>query len=140
VPYRKAEVRLCRNDDEPLLFGLAHIAFGDRPGWSDRRTLDALENDTVFVAEIGGAAAGFVALEREPEAVRIAELLVASPHEDEGVGEQLVEYAEGFAISQRARTLEAVVESGNATAVAFYRRCGFVSKSDTVLERVLPQD
>ncbi len=54
MPYRKAEIRPYRDEDEAVLFGRARMAFGDRSGWSDRRTLDVLEAAQVFVAEIDG--------------------------------------------------------------------------------------
>src|SRR5262249_16762194 len=63
VPYRKATIRPYRPEDESVLFSLARESFGERPAWSDAQTLTALETDTVFVAELGGAAAGYVAVE-----------------------------------------------------------------------------
>lgn len=58
MPYRNAEIRLYRAEDEPVLFGLARMTFGGRSGWSDRHTLDVLGGDTVFVAEVEGSPAG----------------------------------------------------------------------------------
>ena len=55
----QGEIRAFRPSDEPLLFGLAKLDRG-----ADRRTLAVLEQETVFVAEVDGAPAGYVALER----------------------------------------------------------------------------
>jgi len=137
--YRKAAIRPYRVDDEPLLFGLASRVFGEMPGWHDRRILDVLESDVVFVAEVEGTMAGYEALERAEVAVRIEQLLVCPEHDDEGVGEQLLAYAEGYAISLGAPRLEAVVEPENVTAFAFYRERGFVPAGPDLLELVLPQ-
>jgi ribosomal protein S18 acetylase RimI-like enzyme len=138
VPRRKAEIRPFRSDDEPLLFGLARMAFGDEPGWDDRRTLSVLETEQVFVAEIGGLPAGFVALDASDDAARIDELFVTPDHEGEGVGTQLLEWAEGYAISIGALRLQVVVEAGNVRAQRLYRGRGFVPAGDELLELVLP--
>jgi GNAT superfamily N-acetyltransferase len=139
VPYRKAEIRPYRAEDEGHLFGLAKSAFGDEEAWDDTRTLGVLEADTVFVAEVEGTAAGYVAVERTGDCVCIEQLLVSPAHEAEGVGRQLFEFAEGFAISQGARSLRAVVEGENRRAVAFYRSRGFVPSGHDLYELILPQ-
>jgi ribosomal protein S18 acetylase RimI-like enzyme len=138
VPYRKATIRPYRAEDESLLFSLARGVFGDRSTWNDSRTITALETDTVFVAELDGALAGYVALEPSADTVRIEQLLVSPAHEGEGVGRQLLEYAEGFAISTQAQRLEVVVEEDNLRARAFYQGRGFVPADGDVLELVLP--
>lgn len=140
MPGRKAVIRpLRRDEDAPVLFGLARMAFGDESGWDDRRTLDVLTTQQVFVAEIGSSPAGFVALDESEEAVRIDELLVTPEHEAQGVGTQLLEWAEGYAISVGAVRLEVVVEQKNARARQFYRGRGFVPAGDELFELVLPR-
>jgi ribosomal protein S18 acetylase RimI-like enzyme len=139
VGYRKAEIRPYRPEDEGLLFGLAKGAFGDEATWDDARTLSVLEADTVFVAEVEGSAAGYVAVEHEGDKICIEQLLVSPAHEAEGVGRQLFEFAEGFAISQGARSLQVVVEGQNLPAVAFYRSRGFVPAGEDLFELILPQ-
>ena len=139
MPYRKAIIRSYRAEDESLLFSLARGSFGERDAWDDRRTLTALETDTVFVAELEGRAAGYVAVEREGDAIRIEQLFVSPGHEGEGVGRQLLDYAEGFAISEGARVLEVVAEEDNLRAVTFYRGRGFVPVGGDLFQLVLPQ-
>ena len=134
MPFRKADIRPYRPDDEPLLFGLASLDRG-----ADRRTLEVLEHETVFVAEIEGVAAGYVALEADEGTVRVDQVFVSPEHEGEGVGRQLLEYAEGYAIWRGARCLRVVVAEGDRRALAFYRGRGFVPAEDDVLELVLPQ-
>jgi ribosomal protein S18 acetylase RimI-like enzyme len=126
-------------EDESLLFSLAREAFGSREAWSDRAALTGLEHDTVFVADLDGDRAGYVALALEGDTVRIEQLLVSPRHEHEGVGRQLVEYAEGFAISEGAARLQIVVEPDNRRALDFYARRSFVRADDDVLELSLPQ-
>jgi GNAT superfamily N-acetyltransferase len=134
MTYRKADIRPYQADDEPLLFGLASLDRG-----ADRRTLAVLERETVFVADLEGAPAGYVALERAGDAVRVDQLFVSPEHEGEGIGRQLLEYAEGFAISQHALSLQVVVASDDRRASAFYRGRGFVEAGPDLLELVLPQ-
>ena len=57
-------MRPFRSEDEGLLFGVAKLAFAD---CDDGRTIATLERDTVFVAELAGQPAGYVALEESAE-------------------------------------------------------------------------
>jgi GNAT superfamily N-acetyltransferase len=134
MPYRKAEIRPYQEEDEPVLFGLARLDRG-----ADTRTLTILERETVFVADIGGAPAGYVALDQSERVVRVDQLFVSPEHEAEGIGRQLLEFAEGYAIWQGAETLQVVVESGNERAQTFYRGRGFTPVGEDVLELLLPR-
>jgi GNAT superfamily N-acetyltransferase len=133
LTYRKADIRPYQPDDEPVLFGLANLDRG-----ADERTLAVLERETVFVAEVEGSPAGYVALERAEQAMRVDQLFVSPEHEAEGVGRQLLEFAEGYAISEGAQRLQVVVESGNERAASFYRARGLAPAGDDLLELVLP--
>jgi GNAT superfamily N-acetyltransferase len=139
VPYRKATIRPYQVEDESLLFSLAREAFGAQAAWSDRGTLRRLETDTVFVAELEGDHAGYVALERDGDTMRIDQLLVSPRHEHEGIGRQLVDYAEGWAISEGATRLQVVVEPENRRALDFYGRRSFSRAAEDVLELQLPR-
>ncbi len=134
MPYRKAEIRPLERGDEPVLFGLARLDRG-----ADERTLEVFERETVFVAEVEGSAAGYVALAPDEAGMRVDQLFVSPEHEAEGVGRQLIEYAEGYAISRRARALRVVVSPDDRRAVSFYRDRGFVPVAPDVLELVLPE-
>jgi GNAT superfamily N-acetyltransferase len=134
LTYRKAEIRPLQQEDEPLLFGLASLDRG-----ADERTLAVLEHETVFVAEVEGAPAGYVALQRAAEAVRVDQLFVSPEHEAEGIGRQLIEFAEGYAIWQGAATLQVVVQGDDERAVTFYRGRGFTPCGDDLLELLLPR-
>jgi ribosomal protein S18 acetylase RimI-like enzyme len=136
MPYRKVTMRTFRAEDEGLLFGVAKLAFADQ---DEGRTLATLERDTVFVAELEGEPAGYVAVEQSGDTLRIEQLCVHPAHEAEGVGGQLLEWAEGYAIATGAARLEIVVESGNDRATSFYRRRGFVAAGPDLLALVLPQ-
>ena len=134
MTYRKAEIRPLRPEDEPLLFGLASMDRG-----ADERTLDVLGHETVFVAALEGAPAGYVAVAEAGGAVRVDQLFVSPEHEAEGVGKQLLEFAEGYAIAEGATTLQVMVSGGDRRATAFYRGRGFVPAGEDLLELVLPR-
>ncbi len=136
MTYRKVMMRPFRTEDEGLLFGVAKLAFADQ---DDDRTLATLERGTVFVAELGGEPAGYVAVDESERALRIEQLCVHPAHEAEGVGGQLLDWAEGYAISAGAACLEVVVEAGNDRAAAFYHGRGFVSSGSDLFELVLPR-
>lgn len=116
------------------------MSLGTSPRWSDERTLNVLEGDTVFVAEVDGAPAGFVAVEESAETLRIDELFVVPEHEDESVEWQLLEYAEGYAIATDSNRIEAVVDGDEETTIAPFRRYGFApAESEGLLQLTLPQ-
>ena len=136
MPYRKVMMRPFRTEEEGMLFAVAKLAFAE---CDDERTLETLTRDTVFVAELAGETVGYVAIEESTARLRIEQLCVHPAHEKEGVGKQLLEWAEGYAISNGAERLEVVVERGNDRAESFYRGRGFVPAGPDLLELVLPQ-
>src|ERR1044072_6235047 len=134
MTYRKAEIRPFREEDEAILFGLASLDRG-----ADSRTIAVLERETVFVAELEGSPAGYVALTRADESVRIDQLFVSPEHEAEGIGRQLLEWSEGYAISERAAKLQVVVEAENRRALEFYRGRGFTEAGENLFQLQLPE-
>jgi GNAT superfamily N-acetyltransferase len=134
MTYRKAEIRPFRNEDEAVLFGLANLDRG-----ADSRTIAVLERETVFVADLDASPAGYVALSRAEDRICIDQLFVSPEHEAEGIGRQLLEWAEGYAISERVAKLQVVVEAENRRALEFYRGRGFTEAGQDLLELQLPQ-
>jgi ribosomal protein S18 acetylase RimI-like enzyme len=100
--------------------------------------LEVLRRDVTFVAREQGQPAGYVALRRkEGGAIVVEQLFVAPGHERRGIGHRLLAYAEGYAIAERARSLQIVVEEDNQQARSFYRRSGFVPVEPELSELVL---
>lgn len=133
------EIDRCPTDDIPALFGFAKSVFEEAPGWSDDRVLNALEHDLVFLAREAGQLAGYVALRHDADGSFVIEqLLIVPGHERRGVGHRLLDYAEGYAIVERAPTLRIVVEEENLRARDFYTRAGFVPVGKEIVERRLP--
>jgi GNAT superfamily N-acetyltransferase len=134
------EIAARTEADLPLLFGLAKVAFVDLPGWSDERVLAVLTRDVTFVAREQGRPAGYVAVRREEGgSILIEQLFVAPGHERRGIAHRLLAYTEGYAIAERAHSLQIVVEEGNHKARSFYRRSGFVPVEPELFELVLPR-
>jgi GNAT superfamily N-acetyltransferase len=133
MTYRKADIRPFQPDDEPILFGLASLDRG-----ADDRTLSVLHSETVFVADVEGAPGGYVALDRHESTICIDQLFVSPEHEAEGIGRQLLEWAEGYAIAEGAETLEVVVEADNRRALDFYQGRGFTTAGEDRLQLQLP--
>lgn len=132
------EISFPNEDELSRLFGLAKFCFEAAAGWDDRRVLDALARDVVFVARQDGDVAGFIALRPEQERVVVEHILVTPGHEQHGIGHRLLEHAEGYAIATRARTLDIVVEADNWRARSFYRRLGYVQVQTELFELTLP--
>lgn len=137
----KIEIAPRVDADLPVLFGLAKAAFGGLPGWSDERVLAVLNSDVIFVAREDDQPAGYVALHSDEEGMMVVEqLFVVSGHERRGIGRRLLAYAEGYAIAERAQSLQVVVEENNHPARSFYKRSGFVPVETELFELVLPRD
>jgi ribosomal protein S18 acetylase RimI-like enzyme len=133
------EIAPLRESELAQLFGLANAVFASTSGWNDRRVLDVLTHDVVFVAHEQGEVGGYVALFVSPGEEVIAEQVFVAPgHEQRGIGHRLLAHAEGYAIAKRARTLCIVVEPDNWRARAFYSRLGFVPVQTDLVELVLP--
>lgn len=127
--------------DLPVLFGLAMATFGGLPGWSDEGVVEVLNSDVIFVARENDQPAGYVALHSDEARVMVVEQLFVVPgHERRGIGHRLLAYAEGYAIAERAQSLQVVVEEGNEPARSFYKRSGFVPVDPELFELVLPRD
>jgi len=98
-----------------------------------------LKGDLVFVAREQGQPAGYIAMGRQDDGpIVVEQLFVAPGHERRGIGHRLLAYAEGYAIAERARSLQIVVEEGNEKARSFYRRSGFVPVGPELFELILP--
>ena len=80
------------------------------------------------------------ALRREGDgAIVVEQLFVAPGHERRGIGHRLLAHAEGYAIAERAGSLQVVVEENNRQARSFYRRSGFVPVEPELFELILPR-
>ena len=134
----KVGVRSLRSEDEPRLFALAGEAFGDALPASE--TVGVLTRCHVFVAETPDDIAGYVALVDEGSDLRIRQLLVATAHADTDrhVGDQLVDWCEGYAVTHGFTRVVVDVGDEERSALLFYRRRGYRRGRTGSFELMLP--
>lgn len=104
------------------------------------------EDGRLFVAELAGDLAGFVAvmarkpsdeLDEEPYTYAyIHDLVVLEEYRGEGLGRALLDAASAFAAREGARLLRLHVLAANEGAVGLYRAAGFRER-ELLLERTL---
>lgn len=95
----------------------------------------------VYVAELDGEVAGFVAGERRQHwsgehEVYIGELVTHPDYEGQGVGRALIDAVTGHARQLGLSTITLETGAANSAARAFYRRLGFQDE-DVKLTKVL---
>jgi GNAT superfamily N-acetyltransferase len=135
--FEKVHIRAMRPEDEPHLFALAEACCP--PGQlAVDETVGALSACDVFVAEHDGEVAGYVALVDERADVVIRQLLVATGHTERKVGDQLCDWAEGYAVSRGYDRLRVEASGQDQIARAFYTRRGYMPVKDGCLELRLP--
>ena len=129
----KVEIRTMRNGDESMLLYLAEetlqplAAGAGHPERYDPGDLLALFGQAaVFVAESQGEIAGYVAVERAPEALEVRCLCVNPAFEAQAVAHQLMDWVEGLAFAERRARLRAEVPAADARSQHLYRGHAFV--------------
>jgi GNAT superfamily N-acetyltransferase len=134
------QVAPCPQAELQQLYRLAEAAFCAYRGWDGGRVRRVLDRDRVFVAQEAGLAAGYLALHDEGSRVIVVDqLLVAFGHEGHGVGRRLLSYAEEYALSEGAHSLQIAVEEDNGPARRFYERSGLEPVGPELLELRLPR-
>ena len=145
-PDTAPHVRLAHADDDDFILSLAErlVAF-ELPAWRKRtETLAGIRADIgrhlrdlpagshLFVAEDdAGERLGFLHLQTQKDFFtgvlncHIADLVVASEHDGEGVGTALIAFAEQWAREHRCRHVTLSVFPGNERARSLYQRHGY---------------
>jgi ribosomal protein S18 acetylase RimI-like enzyme len=134
--FEKVQIRAMRHDDEPHLFALAEECASGHLAADE--TVGALSRCEVFVAEHDDEVAGYVALAEDGGTVRIRQLLVATGHTERKVGDQLCDWAEGYAVSHGCQRMRVEAGGQDQPAQAFYQARGYVMVEDGCLELRLP--
>ena len=107
------------------------IVASSEPWKTLRETVDflpSIKRKHAFVAVIEGAVAGFVIFTPEPVFARggyLRAIGVASAIRGSGIGKLLMDFAERTT-ARTAPNFFLCVSSFNKTAMAFYRKCGYV--------------
>ena len=95
--------------------------------WMDKSLNSS--DQAVFVAEVGGQAAGYVSCQTEGEESRIGLLGVAEANAGTGLGTALVKQFLAWSTAQGARRATVVTQGRNVAAQRLYQRCGFLTSS-----------
>jgi ribosomal protein S18 acetylase RimI-like enzyme len=66
----------------------------------------------------------------------IAEIAVSAPHQNKGVGAQLLRAAEDWGCRRGAEYASLEHHAGNPRAIAFYQRMGYGPASITAIKRL----
>ena len=131
-------VREAGAQEHHALMLLAAEAVSPEARFAAGHTDRLLGADRVFVAESGHHLAGYVAIRVEPEVVTVDQLVVAVTDEGRGVGNRLLDWVEGYAISVAVGAVAiARIESDNRRAEQFYTRRGYSRGSAGRLVREL---
>src|SRR5206468_2941961 len=94
-------------------------------------------DDTVFVAELDGVVAGFVAVCERSGALVVEQIAVATGAEGRHVGNALLDWAEGYGVSRGLERIRIAVEDDNRPAQEFYGRRGYLPAAGGGVEREL---
>ena len=91
------------------------------------------DREGVFVAEVDGEAAGFVACDAtwhsffDEDVGEIHEIVVARKYKGKGIGKKLMEVAENYLKSKGHRKIELWVGERNHAARRFYEKLGYTA-------------
>jgi ribosomal protein S18 acetylase RimI-like enzyme len=145
VTSAAVEVRELRAEDEPELARLAAEALAPQiEGASVRaetgRALATAERDVVFVADAGGHLAGYVALRTQGDALLLEQLAVAEIDQGQRVGHRLLDWAEGYGVSQGLACVRVRVAPDDRRARDFYARRGYLPSGEDTVERALAHE
>ncbi len=143
---RGVSVRPARPDDAPRLQSIVRDSHRDSRFYFDRnfprRLGESLYEtwiqiscegyaDVVFVAELDGAAVGYISchLDGQPRVGRIGLAGVSSQARGQGVGQALVFSALDWFLRQEAQKATVVTQGRNVAAQRLYQRCGFLTQA-----------
>ena len=131
----KVEIRDMRSGDESMLLYLAEETLhplatgaGHPERYDSSDLLAMLGTASVFVAEAQGEIAGYVAVERAPEALEVRCLCVSPAFEAQTVAHQLMDWVEGLAFAEQVTRLRAFVPAADTPSQHLYRGHSFVAQ------------
>jgi len=97
---------------------------------------DQLGGDRVFVAECDGRRAGYAAVSQRAGTLVLDQLVVAATDQGRHVGHRLLDWVEGYGVSQGLSAVQVPTAGVDARARDFYLRRGYVARAG-VMEREL---
>jgi ribosomal protein S18 acetylase RimI-like enzyme len=125
-------VRLRALKDTPSAFGRTHAEesqFSDAE-WRKRITMwNSGTHSVCYIARDGHTPCGIIACyldDHHPPRPNVASMWVAPSHRRSGLGTRLLNHVQRWALDLANPQLRLMVTSGNAAAIRFYQRYGFV--------------
>ena len=94
----------------------------------------APDRDVVFVAEVEGHPAGYMALREDGRALVVDQMVVAPADQGRHVGHRLLDWAEGYGTSRGMERVRIPAAGSDRRARDFYARRGYVEAGGS-LER-----
>lgn len=125
-------VRPFRQSDSPALQRLA-----GEVSTEDELVPPAPRRDVVFVAEVEGHPAGYVAVREDGSALVVDQVVVAPADQGRHVGNRLLDWAEGYGTSRGKDRVCIPAAGSDRRARDFYTRRGYLD-ADGALVREIP--
>lgn len=138
MPRLKVTIRAAAVDDRSMVYLLAEenlhplaAQSGHPERFDAAEFLAMIDQAEVYVAEAPSREiAGFIALEDEDDAVAVRCLCVGPAFEAQAVAHQLLDWAEGLAVSRGKPRLDALVPAADDASRHLYAGHGFVPRPD----------
>jgi GNAT superfamily N-acetyltransferase len=89
--------------------------------------------DIVFVAEVSGHPAGFLASREAGQALVVDRMVVPPADQGRRVGHALLDWAEGYGCSRGLRRVAVVATGADEKARDFYRRRGYAADGELLI-------
>jgi GNAT superfamily N-acetyltransferase len=124
-------VRLFRDADSPALQRLA-----GETSTPDELVPSAPNRDVVFVAEVEGHPAGYMALREDGRALVVDQIVVAPADQGRHVGHRLLDWAEGYGTSRGMERVRIPASGSDRRARDFYARRGYVDAGGALVRDI----
>jgi GNAT superfamily N-acetyltransferase len=96
--------------------------------------------DVVFVAEVEGHPAGYMAVREEGRALVLAQMVVAPADQGRHVGHRLLDWAEGYGSSRGMDCVRVPAAGSDRRAREFYVRRGYVESGGALVRDIAHVD
>jgi GNAT superfamily N-acetyltransferase len=97
-------------------------------------------NDVVFVAEVEGHPAGYMAVREDGRALVLAQMVVAPADQGRHVGHRLLDWAEGYGSSRGLECVRIPAAGSDRRARDFYVRRGYVESGAALVRDIVHAD
>jgi GNAT superfamily N-acetyltransferase len=124
-------VRPFRDSDSPALQRL-----GVETSTPDELVPPAPNRDVVFVAEVEGHPAGYMALREDGRALVVDQIVVAPADQGLHVGHRLLDWAEGYGTSRGMERVRIPASGSDRRARDFYARRGYVDAGGALVRDI----